>query len=104
MLCTDILVPAGEPELAFIQAWNRLVDEKESYFLELRHTMDGRDLMHAYRARELIRQVQEVGHIDTIPYGLMLKTLDHFEISMDVSIVVIFLAGIITEYPLKRFF
>lgn len=39
-----------------------------------------------------------------IPYGLMLKTLDHFEISMDVSIVVIFLAGIITEYPLKRFF
>lgn len=34
MLCTDIQVPAGEPELAFIRAWNRLVDEKEHYLPE----------------------------------------------------------------------
>ena len=39
--------------------------------------MRGKDLLKAYRTRELIGLVERVRHIESIPYGLMLKTLDH---------------------------
>lgn len=44
-----------------------------------------------------MRLVEQVGHIDTMPYDLMLKTLDHIEIGVDASIEMIFLAGIIVH-------
>src|SRR5690606_13024180 len=90
--CNSKLITPLEAENIFISAWNHLVDEKESYFQELQQTMDGKDLLQAYRSRELIRLVQEVGHIETMPYDLMLKTLDHIEIGVDGSIMVAFLA------------
>ena len=97
MLCTDILIPAGEPELAFIKAWNQLVGERERYLPEWQHALDGNDLLKAYRTRELMRLVKQVGHIDAMPYDLMLKTLDHIEHGVDGSIKVIFLAGFMVD-------
>jgi len=93
MLCTDILIPAGEPEFAFIKAWNRLVDERERYLPEWQQATECKDLLRAYRARELMRLVEQVGHIDATPYDLMLKTLDHIEISVDGMLEIIFLVG-----------
>ncbi len=93
MLCTDIRIPAGEPELAFVKAWNRLVDEKEVYLQELEQIAKGEDLLKAYRARELTRLVEQVGHIDVLPYDLMLKTLDHILIGIDAKPEVTFMAG-----------
>jgi len=93
MLCTDIRIPAGEPERAFIKAWNRLVDNKETYLPEWQKIVRGDDLLKAYRARELIGMVEQVGHIESIPYGLMLKTLDYIEIGIDAKPEVIFMAG-----------
>jgi site-specific DNA recombinase len=97
MLCTDIRIPAGEPERAFIKAWNRLVDNKETYLLEWQKIVRGDDLLKAYRTRELIGLVERVRHIESIPYGLMLKTLDHIEIGVDGSMMVVFLAGIMVQ-------
>lgn len=94
MLCTDILIPAGEPELAFIKAWNELVDNKELYLPELQQAITGNDLLKAYRTRELMRLVKQVGHIYAMPYDLMLRTLDHIEISVDVMFEIIFLTGV----------
>lgn len=94
MLCTDILIPAGDPELAFINAWNRMVDERERFLPEWQQIINGDNLLRGYEAREMVRMVKEIGHIDTMPYDLMLKTLDHIEISVDGDLKVIIMAGI----------
>jgi len=90
MLCTDIRISASEPELAFIRAWNRLVDKRERYLLEWQKAICGNELLKAYRTRELMRLVEQVGHIDAMPYDLMLKTLDHIEIGIDGELDVVF--------------
>lgn len=94
MLCTDIRISANEPELAFIKAWNQLVDERARYLPEWQQAIYGNELLKAYRTRELMRLVEQVGHIDAMPYDLMLKTLDHIAISVDSRIMIVFLAGI----------
>ncbi|WP_054697960.1 hypothetical protein [Syntrophomonas palmitatica] len=91
MLCTDIWIPAGEPERAFIKAWNWLVDNKETYLQEWERAINGEDLLKVYRAKELLRLVEWVGHIDSLPYELIFKTLDDVEIGTDAKPEVIFL-------------
>lgn len=93
MLCIDIRIPAGEPELAFIKAWNRLVDEKEGYLPEWQQTIDGIDLLKAYRAMELIRLVEQIGLIDSMPFELIIKTLDHIIVGTDGEVQVVLLVG-----------
>ncbi|NLE27251.1 MAG: recombinase family protein [Clostridiaceae bacterium] len=92
--CNSKLITPLEAENIFISAWNHLVDEKESYLPEWQQTMDGKDLLQAYRGRELIRLVQEVEYIDAMPYALMLKTLDHIEVGVDGRVETVFQAGI----------
>ena len=53
MLCTDIRISASEPELAFIRAWNRLVDKRERYCWVAK-AVCGNKLLRAYRTRELM--------------------------------------------------
>ena len=93
MLCTDIWIEEALPEQAFIKAWNRLVDNKETYLPEWERAINGEDLLRAYRARELLRLVKQVGHIDSLPYELMMKVLDCIEIGTDAKPEVIFLGG-----------
>jgi len=50
-------------------------------------------VLKAYRARGLIRLIEENGHISTLRYELMLKTLDHMEIGLDGKPEIIFLGG-----------
>ncbi|MFX4263140.1 recombinase family protein [Pelotomaculum propionicicum] len=93
MLCTDIKIDEVLPEQAYIKAWNRLVDEKEGYMPEWQQTISGNDVLKAYRARELMGLVEGTGHIEMMPYVLMLKTLDHIEICPDGKLEVVFLDG-----------
>lgn len=37
-----------------------------------------------------MRLVKQVGHIDAMPYDLMIKTLDHIEIGIDGELDVVF--------------
>lgn len=94
MLCTDIWIEETLPEQAFIKAWNRLVDEKEVYLQEWEQIANGEDLLKAYRARELTRLVEQVGHIESLPYELVMKLLDNIEIDVDGSMMIVSLAGI----------
>lgn len=93
MLCTDIRIPAGEPERAFIKAWNQLVDNKEIYLPEWQKIVKGEDLLKAYRARELIGLVEQVGYVDVLPYDLMLRTLDYIIVGIDGGVEIVFLKG-----------
>lgn len=86
-------IAADVPEKAFISAWNSLVDEYESYLQEWQQVILVGDELQRYRAKEIIRIVKNIGKIDTMPYELMLKTLDHIEIGSDGTVEVIFLAG-----------
>jgi len=92
MLCTDIRIPAHEPELAFIKAWNQLADEIEDYLPEWQQAIEGEDLLMAYRARELVGLVEKTERIDRMPYELVLKTLAHIEIGIDGELDVVFQA------------
>lgn len=104
MLCTDILIPADEPELAFIRAWNRLVDEFENYAREWDRTIAGNDVLKAYRCKELIRLVSESGRIETMLYELMQRTLDYIDIDLDGKIKVVFLVGSMAHFEITASF
>lgn len=90
MLCTDIQIPAGEPERAFVQAWNALVDRYMEIAGRLEEIIQNGDSLQCYRARELMRLNQETGRIDRMLYELMLKVLDHIEVREDGRIEVVF--------------
>lgn len=94
MLCTDIRIPAGEPEFAFIKAWNRLVYEHERYAREWDLNFNSSDILKDYRAGELIRLLDETWRIETVPYEVLVKTLDHIEIGVYGELDIIFLAGL----------
>lgn len=92
--CNDLRIRDVLPEQMFIQAWNRLVDEYDRHLPELRQAASGCDLLKSYRAKELMRLVKLTGHIDSMPYDLMLKTLSHIEIGTDGGAEVDFLAEV----------
>ena len=98
MLCTDIKIEEALPEQAFIKAWNQLVDEKDRYLVEWQQAINGNDVLKAYRTKELIHLVEETRQIETMPYELMLRTLDHIEIGLDGKVEVIFLTGTRLEF------
>ena len=83
MLCTDIQIEEGVPDKAFIKAWNRLVDNYKEYLPALKEAIDGEDVLSEYRAKKMIKLIEEYGHIDEMLYELMLRTLSHIEIGHD---------------------
>ncbi len=93
MLCTDIQIPAGEPERAFIKArTNWLITKKSICRMAAGYQLGG-DVLKAYRAGEMIRLIEETGHIEMMVYELMMKTLDHILIGMNLSMEVVFMTG-----------
>lgn len=89
MLCTDVEVDAGVPEKAFIDAWNKLVND--GFTLSIAPTDDA---LTRYRKGELMRLIVELGRIDTMPFELMLQTLDCICVKPEGGFEVAFLAGV----------
>ncbi len=87
-----IRIAAGKIEDAFVSAWNKLADEKEWKQI-IDSDGQGMDILLRYRAKELRRLTNDIGIIDTMPYELMLKTLNHIEVDTDAKVTVVFLAG-----------
>ncbi len=52
------------------------------------------DALVRYRAAELSRLLDEVGHISQFDYLLLLKTLDHMELQPKGKLSAVFLAGV----------
>ena len=95
MLCTDIQVPAGQPERAFIEAWNQLICHRIEYidsFTKLANETD--DPLLRYRANEVIQLLTEGQKLSGFDYELSLKILDHIEIMPDGTLIVILNIGI----------
>jgi len=92
-------IPYDIPEKALVAAWNALCNHFSHYVEEWKHRQNGGNVLVQYRARQLTKLVNEYGNLVSMPYELILKTLDHIQISPDESISVIFLTG--TKVPLK---
>lgn len=75
-----VKLPLNLPEKVFVAAWNQLVRERDQYESDWQQTMDGGDLLQRYRAKDLLRLIDEVGVVEAMPYELMLKVLDHIEV------------------------
>lgn len=80
----SIRLPLDFPEKAFVTAWNRLVMDKGQHEAEWQTLTDSDDPLQRYRARELIRLVDETGIIESMPCDLMLKVLDHIKVGLAV--------------------
>lgn len=93
MYCTDIQLDVDAPETAFITAWNYMVENKASFETEWKSIMEWGDKLLAYRAKELMRLVEEVGLIEEAEFEFVMKTLSHMEVGADGELNVIFLSG-----------
>ena len=94
MFCTDIQVTYEEADKAFMRAGNFLVSHGLRYAASFREmAKDGKDELIRYRAREMGRLLREKGRIREVDYGLMLKVLDHIEVTGVGRLAVIFLTG-----------
>jgi hypothetical protein len=89
-----IRIGKGLPEQVFVLAWNTLVSNYGIYAQEWLETVGNVDVLQRYRARELMRLVKETGCIDSMPYELMLKVLDHIVVNINSKFEVVLLAGI----------
>ena len=75
-----VKLPLDLPEKIFVAAWNQLVRKRYQHEPEWQLIMECGDLLQQYRAKELIRLIDEVGILESMPYELMLKALDHIEV------------------------
>lgn len=95
MLCTDIQILAGQPEKAFIRAWNQLCGKAIRYTASLNSKANKTDdVLLRYRCRRLAELIAERGRIDAFDYGLCIEVLDHMEVTPQGKLRVIFFAGI----------
>ena len=93
ILHADIQLPAEEADKAFMRAWNFLVSHGLRYAASYREmARDGKDELIRYRAREMGRLLDR-GRIRECDYGLMMKVLDHVEVTPVGKLAVIFLTG-----------
>lgn len=86
-------IPPDVIETVYVQAWNKLVEQRETFLPEWENILEVGNELERYRTKELINLTAEVGCISSSNDGLMLKTLDHIEIGNDGLAEVIFRAG-----------
>lgn len=93
--CAQMKIPLDAPEKAFVRAWNLVVSKKLQYGAALRRRADNaEDALTQYRAKEMLRLLDEVGKLTAFDYYFSLKVLDHMELMPDGKLAVVFLSGI----------
>ena len=93
--CAQIKIPLGAPEKAFVRAWNLVVSKKLQYGAALRRRAETvEDALIRYRAKEMLRLLDEMGKLAVFDYNFSLKVLDHMELMPDGKLAVVFLSGI----------
>lgn len=96
MRCTDIELPFEKPEKAFIRAWNQLCGKAPRYIASLKQKATATDdPLLKYRCSRLIELINEHGRLDKFDYDLFIQTVDHFEVTPDGKLRLLFLADII---------
>ena len=95
MLCTDIQIPDGQPEQAFVDAWNQLVCYRPRYVSVLeRVALETSDPLLRYRSKEMARLLYNGQALGGFDYGLSLQVFDHIKVIPDGELGVIFLSDI----------
>ncbi len=93
--CAQTKLPLDTPEKAFVRAWNLVVSKKLQYGATLRRKAEtAGDALIRYRAKEMLRLLDEVGKLAAFDYYFSLKVLDHMELTPDGKLAVVFLSGI----------
>ncbi len=93
--CADVKISVDTPEKAFVRAWNLVVSKKLQYGAALcRKAETAGNALTRYRAKEMLRLVDEVGKLTAFDYYFSLKVLDHMELMPDGKLAVVFLAGV----------
>lgn len=93
--CAEVKIPLDAPEKAFVRAWNLVVSKKLQYSAALRRrTKNAEDALSCYRAKEMLRLLDEVGKLVAFDYHFSLKVLDHIELMSDGKLAVVFLSGV----------
>jgi len=93
--CADVKIPVDAPEKAVVRAWNLVVSKKLQYGAALRRKAEtAGDALTRYRAKEMLRLMDEVGKLAAFDYSFSLKVLDHMELMPDGKLAVVFLAGV----------
>ena len=93
--CAQMKIPLDAPERAFVRAWNLVVSKKLQYSAALRRrTENAEDALSCYRAKDMLRLLDEVGKLAAFDYHFSLKVLDHIELMPDGKLAVMFLSGV----------
>ena len=91
----DSRVRFGRPEHVFTQAWNLMVSKKLMHKASLKQrAATNEDALVRYRAGELSKLLDEVGHITEFDFLLSLKVLDRVELQPNEKLSAVFLAGV----------
>ena len=76
--CAQMKIPLDAPEKAFVRAWNLVVSKKLQYSAALhRRAENAEDALTQYRAKGMLRLLDEVGKLTALDYYFSLKVLDH---------------------------
>ena len=93
--CAQMKIPRDVPEKAFVRAWNLVVSKKLQYGAALhRKAENAEDALIRYRAKEMLRLLDEVGKLAAFDYHFSLKVLDHMELMPGGKLAVVFLSGV----------
>ena len=93
--CAQMKFPLDAPEKAFVRAWNLVVSKKLQYSAALhRRAENAEDALTQYRAKGMLRLLDEVGKLTAFDYYFSLKVLDHMELMPNGKLAVVFLSGI----------
>lgn len=94
LFCTDIQIPSGAPEKAFVKAWKLIISHRLRYAASFKRiAKESNDVVLKYRARDMLRLVSEGKKLDAFDYKLFLKVLDHIEVTPDKKLRIAFLSG-----------
>ncbi|SFS06141.1 Site-specific DNA recombinase [Anaeromicropila populeti] len=80
-------------ELAFIRAWNHLVEDQSNYLEHWNALVKGDDLLKKYKAKQFIELSKNGRITEHVEWKLVLKVLDHIRIYESGEIVIAFLEG-----------
>ena len=98
-----IKIHADRIDAVLVTAWGELIRKREHYEEQLQANLESDDKLLCYRTRELLKLMDDVGIINTMPYELMLKVISHIEVDQKGRIGVVFLAGAKVELKGKDF-
>lgn len=91
--CTNSHIYAQKLNEVFINAFNALVENKETFLSKWRGELQGADVLKAYRLKQFIELIAEINTIEEVDKELVFKVLDKITVIDKGKVIVKFLDG-----------